>query len=328
MTATTLNEADAAPSSQTDAIVSIGVPVYNGEKYLRVALDSLLAQTFRDLEIVINDNGSTDATQDICREYLARDGRVRYTRNEVNRGLVWNHLRVQDLARGRYFMFGPQDDWMAPEYVDRCVAVLEADPDVAYVYAESILIDEDGETIGREIARQRLDHPSPSTRFWDVLVVRGGINFYGMTRRQLRDRIGRWKPLPRGERIVMAELALWGRFELLTDDLYFRRIHAGQFTTSRKDRRLETLALDPTKGRGWRNSVPILLTEYVLAYAQAVRRAPLSMGERMRGFARIVRWVAAHLPGLGLRDPRAQRLEIVLGSQAAVLPEGRENIGY
>ncbi len=328
MPAPTADEARASGGRRTDPIVSIGVPVYNAEKYLRAALDSMLAQTFRDFEIVISDNGSTDSTLDICRDYATRDPRVRYVHIDVNRGLVWNHLRVQDLACGRFFMFGPQDDWFAPQYVERCVAVLEADPGVSYVYSEALVMDESGELIGREITRQRLSDPSPSTRFWDVLVVRGGVNFYGMTRLALRHRIGRWKPLPRGERLVLAELALWGRFELLPGDLYFRRVHPNQFTTNRKSRRVESMVLDPSRGRGWRNSVPLLLAEYVLAYAQGVLRAPLSARERIRALAGIGRWVASHVPGLQLRDPRAHKVEIVLGSPGAVLPEGRENVGY
>ena len=261
--AITPDGAGSLPTSQTEPLVSIGVPLYNAEKYLRVALDSMLAQTFRDIEIVISDNGSTDATLDICREYQARDPRVRYVHVDVNRGLVWNHLRVQDLARGRYFMFGPQDDWMAPEYVERCVAALDADPGLAYVYSEALVMDEDGTLLGREITRQRVTDPSPSKRFWDVLIVKGGVNFYGMTRLELRKRIGRWKPVPRGERIVLAELALWGRFQLIPGDLYFRRVHANQFTTNRRSRRVEARVLDPSR-QGWRSTVPVLLAEYVL----------------------------------------------------------------
>jgi glycosyltransferase involved in cell wall biosynthesis len=321
------DDAESPKDERPAPVVSIGVPVYNAEKYLRVALDSMVAQTFRDIEIVISDNGSTDGTLEICREYQARDPRIRYVHNDVNRGLVWNHLRVQDLARGKYFMFGPQDDWIAPEYVERCVATLEADPGIAYVYSEALVMDEDGTMIGREITRQRVDS-SPSTRFWDVLVVKGGVNFYGMTRLDLRRRIGRWKPLPRGERIVLAEMALWGRFKLLPGDLYFRRVHPNQFTTSRKNRRVESLQLDPNRSGGWRSTVPVILIEYVLAYASAVLRAPLSKTERVKGLARIARWVAGHVPGLRIRDPRAHKVEIVLAAPGAVLPEGRESVGY
>jgi glycosyltransferase involved in cell wall biosynthesis len=307
--------------------VSIGVPVYNGERFLSRALESLAAQTYPDLEIVISDNGSTDGTERICRAFAARDPRVSYHRHDVTRGLVWNHRRALALARGEYFMFAPHDDWFSPDYVDRCVEVLDARPDVAYVHCETILVDEEGTEIGREIARQRLDDPSPTTRFWDVLVVRGGINWYGMTRRALFGKIAPYKPLPRGERIVLAELALWGPFHLLDGDLYWRRLHSGQLTSLRVDRRAETLALDPSKEGGWRNSIPVLLAEYVLAYAEAVTRAPLSLREHILGIGRVARWALAHVPGFGLRDERTHYVD-VRRTGTGRLPDGREVVGY
>ena len=121
----------------------------------------------------------------------------------------------------------------------------------------------------RTIRPLRFADPSPADRFWDVLVVQGGINWYGMTRRELLGRIQPYKPLPRGERIILAELALWGPFHRLSGDLYYRRIHGDQLTSLRFDRKAEARALDPTR-QGWRATVPVLLAEYVLAYATAV----------------------------------------------------------
>lgn len=307
--------------------VSIGVPVFNGARFLERALDSLLAQSYQDVEIVISDNASTDDTEAICRRAMARDPRVRYWRSPVNRGLVWNHRRVLAMATGEYFMFAPHDDWFAPEYVERCVMALQADPEISYVVAETILVDEAGVEIGREVARQRLADPSPTTRFWDVLVVQGGINWYGMTRRDLLARIHPYKPLPRGERIVLAELALWGTFHRIDGNLYYRRIHDNQLTSLRFDRRAETRALDPSRKGALRTSIPILLTEYVFAYVRAVATAPLGIMERIRGFGRVARWIVAHLPGFRLRDPRTQELDIRL-TGAGHLPEQRKVVGY
>ena len=74
--------------------VSIGLPVFNAERYLAEALDSFLNQTFTDFELIISDNASTDQTQTICRDYMARDQRIRYFRNEKNQGSIYNHNRV------------------------------------------------------------------------------------------------------------------------------------------------------------------------------------------------------------------------------------------
>ena len=315
------------PSQDRIPRVSIGVPVYNGERYLERALDSLMTQTFEDLEIVISDNASTDGTLNLIRRAAARDPRVRYTVNSVNRGLVWNHRRVLALARGTYFMFAPHDDWFAPEYVERAVAALDQNPEVTWAYAETILVDEDGRELGREVARQRLADPSPSTRFWDVLVVQGGINWYGLTRRELLARIGRYRPLPRGERIILAELALHGPFKLLDGDLYFRRVHDGQLTARRVDRKAEAKVLDPRRTDLIRSSVPAMLAEYSLAYVEAVARAPISPLERARAMARVARWMAGKFPPLAISDPRARQLDIRMSGTRA-LPAGRDAVGY
>lgn len=307
--------------------VTIGVPLYNAAKYLRQALDSLLAQTFTDFEIIISDNGSTDATPDIIQEYIARDPRIRAVRNEVNRGLVWNHLRAESLARGEYFIFGPQDDWFAPTYVEQCVNALDADPELAYVCAETILVDEDGAVIGRDVPRQRFDHRSPSVRFYDMLITRGGINFYGMTRSALRRRIGRWPRVPRGERVVVAELALWGPFRVLEGDHYFRRIHDGQFTVNRRSRRDEMRAVDPERRGRWQTSTPLLIAEYVVAFVLGALRAPLGRRERLLALGRILRWGLGHLPWLAPRDPRWHSNDIVVVDPAA-LPKDRAHVGY
>ena len=307
--------------------VSIGVPVYNGGQFLERAIDSLLSQTFADLEIVVSDNASTDDSRDIIRRAAKRDPRVRYSFNEVNRGLVWNHRRVIALARGEYFMFAPHDDWFAEDYVERCVELLDARPDVTYALSEAILVDAEAREIGRERLRQRVDDPSPSTRFWDLLVVQGGVNWYGLARRELFARIGRYRSVPRSERIVLAELALWGPFGVVPGRLYFRRVHEGQATALRRSRRAEAVVLDPRRSAGIRGREVVLIAEYALGFLEAVVRAPLSIGERARALRSYARWLLGHVPGFAIADPRARDLEIER-TGSAELPAGRTGIGY
>ena len=109
------------------AAVSVGLPVYNGARYLPAAIDSLLSQTFEDFELIISDNGSTDETERICRGYAARDPRVRYVRSDVNRGLLWNFRNVLELARAPRFKWMAHDDICAPEFLRRCMEELDAD---------------------------------------------------------------------------------------------------------------------------------------------------------------------------------------------------------
>src|SRR5208283_892093 len=100
-------------------LVTIALPVYNGENYLRETIGSVLRQTFEDFELLLLDNASTDGTSEICREFVDQDQRVRHFRSEVNRGLIWNHNRAVALARGSYFMWIEHDDLIADDYVNR-----------------------------------------------------------------------------------------------------------------------------------------------------------------------------------------------------------------
>lgn len=110
-------------------LVSIGVPVFNGEKGLAAALDSLLAQDYPNLEIIISDNGSTDNTPGICGEYVLKDQRVKYFRAEENLGVVWNFNRVFALSSGKYFMWAAHDDRRERFFVSACVEKMEQCPE-------------------------------------------------------------------------------------------------------------------------------------------------------------------------------------------------------
>src|ERR1700712_3027136 len=102
-------------------LLSIGLFVYNGEPFLQETLDSILAQNFRDFELIISDNASSDATQQICESYAAADARIRYFRNQMNMGAGWNIRRVFSLATGKYFKWAACDDMYEPSFLGTCI---------------------------------------------------------------------------------------------------------------------------------------------------------------------------------------------------------------
>jgi glycosyltransferase involved in cell wall biosynthesis len=120
-------------------LVSIGLPVYNGQRFLAQALDSLLGQTLGDLEIVISDNGSTDRTAEICSRYAARDARIRYIRQESNRGAVWNFNFVALQARGQYFRWASANDFCDPRLLEKCVGMLRSDAGAVLCYGRTCM---------------------------------------------------------------------------------------------------------------------------------------------------------------------------------------------
>jgi glycosyltransferase involved in cell wall biosynthesis len=134
----------ARPAGANTPKVSIGMPVWNGEEFIRQGIDSLLGQSMGDFELSISDNASTDATQEICEEYARRDKRIRYYRNERNIGLQGNFVRVLGLATAPYFMWGCHDDQWDPSYIAKMVDVLDSQESVVLAGSNSASIDQDG----------------------------------------------------------------------------------------------------------------------------------------------------------------------------------------
>jgi glycosyltransferase involved in cell wall biosynthesis len=119
--------------------VSIGMPVYNGEEYIREALDSLLAQTFTDFELIISDNCSTDKTQEICNEYSTRDSRIIYIRQDMNIGPAANFEFVLQKSSGKYFMWAAHDDRWKCTFLEKLVAILMSDRECGLAFSNYVV---------------------------------------------------------------------------------------------------------------------------------------------------------------------------------------------
>jgi glycosyltransferase involved in cell wall biosynthesis len=282
--------------------LSIGLPVYNGERYLGEALDALLAQSFTDFELIISDNASTDRTEEICRRYLARDGRIRYFRQPVNLGAAPNHNFVARQARGEYFKWASHDDLYAPDLLLRCVEVLDANPAVVLCHAWEAFIDADGTIVHRVPYRLATDSPSAPKRFSDLLFVQGGDDFYGVIRADVLRRTPLHESYHHAERTLVTELGLYGPFRQVPEVLYFRRDHPDRGERAKSTRRARAANFDPKRSDRLRHPMIRLLVEYIGGYVGAIRRAPLSPSDRLRCYGHLLRWVASRaLPGASRR---------------------------
>src|SRR5262245_45571426 len=210
----------------SDLLVSIGLPVFNGERFLPQAVESLLNQTYRNIELIISDNASTDATGEICRRYAAADDRVRYSRLPENIGGVPNANRLVSLASGTYYMLAADDDVWHPTYVERCVRCLEEDPSVVLVCSEMAVIDETG-AVQREVKFPRTsDSPRPAVRLGEFTNISTIMDAsYGVTRVDTVRETPLFLIHPGHDRIYLAELALRGRIVRIPEYLYLRREH-------------------------------------------------------------------------------------------------------
>lgn len=257
-------------------IVSIGMPVYNGERFLSEALDGILGQTFDDFELIISDNASTDRTESICRTYAAKDPRIRFVRNETNMGASANYKSVFRLAKGRYFRWAPADDLFAPESLEVCVETLNEHPEAVLCYPKTTLIDEYGAAIRSYEDHLHLPLPSPVERFKRVLKQIGLANcLYGLIRREALGKTALLGNYPGADIVLILELSLLGQFIEIPRPLFFRRMHPAASSSIQTVEGTQEFFDPKTKGRpfmrGWR---------HLFEEEKAILRVPLSWKEK------------------------------------------------
>lgn len=269
--------------------VSVGLPVYNGERFLGQALDSILTQTLEDYELLISDNGSTDGTEAICRAYASRDKRIRYFRNESNVGASVNFNRVFEMSSGEYFKWLAADDFCAPEFLERCVEVLDAEPAAVLAYPRATWIDEHGETLfdsDKMIGRMDL-RAQVATRFRELVdeltydeAWAGPLCIFGVIRsRALRQSrlLGNYIA---ADCNLLAELILIGEFLEVPERLSLIRLHPDSSTwlPSRSTRRAQRF-FDPKIRGGPR--LMFYRWKHYLELLAAVARAPLPLRHKL-----------------------------------------------
>jgi glycosyltransferase involved in cell wall biosynthesis len=311
--------------------LTIGLPVYNGERFLGEALDSLLGQTFEDFELIVSDNASTDGTAEICRCYAKRDSRIRYVRQPQNIGLIPNHTFVMDEANGDLFKYAAHDDLYGRNLLSLCVQALEEDPDAVIAHSWTAMVDESGQAIGTFGPGVALDSERAPDRFRNVLFEGCHDWEYGVTRTSALRRMTAWGSYLHADRTVSAELALYGRFQQVPEWLYFRREHAGLPPQTVRDR---CTTLDPRRADRLRHPAVRLYGEYLWAYISMINHAPLSPADKRECFRHLAHWMAARaLPVArrGLRreplreDPLSDMPPIRVANVVAGRPHQRES---
>lgn len=212
--------------------VCIGLPVYNGQRYVVPALDSLLAQTFTDFELVISDNASTDQTSDICREYAAKDKRIKYSRLDTNIGAILNYERTYKLGGGQYFKWAAHDDLIEPTFIERCVEALDANPSAVLAYPKAKFIDSKGDFYKDYNVKLATDAPTPHARFHAMIMAHHknthNLEIFGLMRRSATDLIPQQGRYAASDRVFLARLALYGPFIEVPEVLFLSREHPEQ----------------------------------------------------------------------------------------------------
>jgi glycosyltransferase involved in cell wall biosynthesis len=207
-------------------LVSIGLPVYNGENFLRQALEALLAQDYKRFELIISDNGSRDGTEAICREFQHRDSRVRYIRHGENRGSPWNFKYVAQQARGEYFLWAAHDDLWSPSFLEKCVPMLEEHPQAVLCCTEISFIDGKGQPSSHYSDYTNIETlgSGPAARIHELISRMGWFALYGLMRTEATRKISLGMSQFGYDVILLLELLLLGDFAKVHEPLFSFRI--------------------------------------------------------------------------------------------------------
>ena len=268
-------------------LVSIGLPVYNGERFLEAAAKSLLGQSYRNIELVICDNASEDGTERICAELAQTDSRVRYERLSSNIGALPNHNRVLERSQGDYFMWSSHDDIWDHCYVEKCLQALEATPGMIAAYSLTGLINENGDWLEPMKCTNDLQDKSAPRRFAQLVDLYSMIEpVYGVIRMTALREVGLMPMHPAADRVVFAGLALRGRIALVPEALYFRRQHAQRSVRiypKLRDRYVWVRPESTTK-----KIRPHF--EYLALMSGVVRRCELPLRQKAQCFVFLAKW--------------------------------------
>jgi glycosyltransferase involved in cell wall biosynthesis len=210
-------------------LVTIGVPVYNGERYLRRALDSLISQDYGNIEIAISDNASTDGTPIILKEYTSRHGNIRVYTQSRNLGVHENFKSVLGVAQGKYFMWAGVDDLWLPEFVSSLVQELENKPDVGVAMCAVDRVQEDGSAFDTVSFLNKTD-PNKKSRIGMAIGLTSKLKYnlfmYGLFRTDLlREVVRFWPKIKSSDRLLLVQIALAAKFSYINKVLHVRTFH-------------------------------------------------------------------------------------------------------
>ncbi|HYO10197.1 MAG TPA: glycosyltransferase family A protein [Tepidisphaeraceae bacterium] len=261
--------------------VSIGLPVYNGERHLHAAIDSILAQTYGDFELIISDNASTDSTGEICRQYARQDARVAYHLLPENVGAAENFNRVFHQARGEYFKWAAHDDVCLPTFLERCVTALDAAPrSVVLCMPRTTLIDSAGRVVGDHDDELDLRQRFATGRMAELAVKIlscGCHSIFGLIRRDVLARTRLIGAYVASDTVLLSELAAEGQLWEIPERLFLARIH--EDCSHRKFKTLEEYA-EWFAPRGNGKYVRFLRTKLALEQVKGIARSSMSPLEK------------------------------------------------
>jgi glycosyltransferase involved in cell wall biosynthesis len=276
--------------------LSIGMPVYNGENFLTEAIEAILAQSYTDFELIIADNASSDRTGVICEAYAAKDRRIKYYRSDRNIGVHRNYNRVFQFATGEYFRWATHDDICAPEGIEKCVEVLEQNPDVVLCYTKTKLIDEHGIVLPQNYDENPLlTHSSqPHIRFRNLIIDSfsrpyRGQQLFGVMRTNVAATTPLLGDYSGADKVFLARMSLLGKYYEVPEYLFFNREHSQRSSGKEMNSPYLRMRVYNPDNKGEKPLFP--RWSVFLGYLKAIKEVPLSLSERIYCYLEIGTWL-------------------------------------
>jgi glycosyltransferase involved in cell wall biosynthesis len=299
-------------SAPDTPLVTVGVPVYNGERFIEQTLAALQAQRLGDIEVIVADNASTDGSREIAERFAREDPRFSVLPSDVNRGSTWNYNRLLAAARGEFFAWNAADDVVLPDHVATCVALLREHPEAVMAFSRASHIDESGAVVrGFDDAGLDFLQPSPAARL-DLFFRHQAFHaaFGGLYRTQVLRDAGGFEAFFGQDLALGTRMALRAPWVQSQDATYQLRWHENQMSKLQGgDPVRQTRIFTPTHRR------PVAFPQWFLNYrlCAEVMNAPLSATERVKALrAVLVGWTIPNWRALPY-DVKRNAIRLVRG---------------
>ena len=224
-------------------LVSIGLPVFNGEKFLESSIDTLLSQSYQNIEVIVSDNASTDKTQLIVERYCSKDDRVKYHRHEKNLGASLNYNSTFEMSDGKYFKWAAHDDIIHKNYIEQCVIAMEGDDSLSLVHPLTGQIDGKGAVTEHLYTSRDTVIPETTSKreLYRILIQDRGawVRIFGLIRSSVLKNTPLIDNYVGSDLTLLGELGLKGKVRDIDTIMFWRREHeetstTGQYKARRK----------------------------------------------------------------------------------------------
>jgi len=311
-------------------LVSVGIPVYNGEAYLKRAIESVLRQTHRHLELIVVDNASTDGSPEIARAAARADCRVRVVTQTHNVGAIANFNRALEVARGEYFCWLAHDDWVDDRYLELCLAQFSARRGLVLCAARMAVVDASGRVFReQDEVLAGLTHPRPLRRFhrmlWDLQDPTAPV--FGLARTSALRAVGGLPAVPGPDRHLLYALSLRGQLCTVEERAFFHfgpPGHMEHYGTGPLHRRSFDWLFAPGDRR-----IKVSALRVLHAQLSMVRASDLSSVDRVAAYGDVlaslaIRRTRSKLRWMLIRSRRRRRARHAQDGAPRPLPDGGE----